>query len=130
MKKIGGNIVGIIQKKAIEKDENGNTIKNKIGEPIQSWVNAFEPLGWLGLQSGDSKYNYNAKLEESTHVFLCDFNADIYALSIPDENGKLPIVRMIVKGVVYDVLLIDNPDEMDKQLEIYLRRVGAWNGKL
>ena len=36
--------------------------------------------------------------------------------------------RMIVKGFVYDVLLIDNPDEMNEQLEIYLRKVGAWNG--
>jgi hypothetical protein len=35
---------------------------------------------------------------------------------------------MIIKGFVYDVLLIDNPDEMNEQLEIYLRKVGAWNG--
>ena len=36
---------------------------------------------------------------------------------------------MIIKGFVYDVTLIDNPDEMDEQLEIYLKRVGAWDGK-
>jgi hypothetical protein len=34
---------------------------------------------------------------------------------------------MICKGFIYDVLLIDNPDEMDEQLEIYLRKVGAYN---
>jgi len=36
---------------------------------------------------------------------------------------------MVIKGFVYDVLLIDNPDERNEQLEIYLKRVGAWNGE-
>ena len=124
MANIGGSITGVIQKRVFSG-------KNAIGEGETSWVDAFtNVLGWLGLQNGDSKYtNHKAKIEESTHVFLCDFNAGIYALSIPDASGKLPTVRMILKGIVYDVLLIDNPDEMDEQLEIYLRRVGAWNGK-
>lgn len=122
MANIGGNITGIIQKKASDS-------KNAIGERVSSWVDAFSLVGRLGLQSGDSKYtNFSAKLEESTHVFLCDFNPDAYSLSLPDESGKAPIVRMVIKGIVYDVLLIDNPDELDEQLEIYLRRVGAFNG--
>ena len=121
MANIGGNITAIIQKKASDS-------KNAIGERGSSWVDAFSPVGWLGLQSGDSKYTHSAKLEESTHVFLCDFDSDIYALTLPDEKGSTPIVRMIIKGFVYDVLLIDNPDEMDEQLEIYLRRVGAYSG--
>ena len=115
MNKIGGNIIGTVQIQT-------NTGKNAIGERVTEWKDAFSPVGWLGLQSGDSKFTHNAKLEESTHVFLCDFNADIYALTLPE-------VRMVIKGIVYDVLLIDNPDEMDEQLEIYLRRVGAWNGE-
>ena len=115
MAKIGGNITGIVQTKT--------TAKNDIGEAVKTWTDAFFPLGWLGLQSGDSKHsNFNAKLEESTHVFLCDYHSGIYALAGQD-------VRMIIKGMVYDVLLIDNPDEMDEQLEIYLRKVGAWDGK-
>ena len=122
MAKIGGNITGKIQVCTTE--------KNKIGEFTQQWKDAFSPIGWLGLQSGDSKHiTFNAKLEESTHVFLCDYNPDIYALTIPDEETKtIPNCRMIIKGMVYEVLLIDNPDEMDEQLEIYLRKVGAWNG--
>ena len=122
MANIGGNITGIIQK-------NASDSKNAIGERVSSWVDAFSLVGWLGLQSGDSKYtNFSAKLEESTHVFLCGFNSDAYSLSLPDKSGKAPIVRMVIKGIVYDVLLIDNPDELDEQLEIYLRRVGAFNG--
>ena len=114
MANIGGNIFGAVQVK--------ETVRNAIGEGAATWKDAFTQKGWLGLQSGDSKYtNYHAKLEESTHVFLCDYHAGIYALA--GQN-----TRMIIKGFVYDVLLIDNPDEMDEQLEIYLRKVGAWNG--
>ena len=115
MANIGGKTIGTIQTK--------RTQKNAIGEAVKTWENAFEMLGWLGLQSGGNTYTtFNAKLEESTHVFLCDYRSDIYALADKDT-------RMIIKGFVYDVLLIDNPDELDEQLEIYLRRVGAWDGK-
>ena len=123
MANIGGNIMGIVQ----------NSVpggQNAIGEAVSNWQNAFETVGWLGLQTGDSKRStFNAKLEESTHVFLCDYHSGIYALTLPEENGTVPTVRMIVKGIVYDVLLIDNPDEMGEQLEIYLKKVGAWDGK-
>ena len=111
MANIGGNITGIIQTKT--------TAKNAIGETEKTWADAFRQVGWLGMQSGDSKYtNFNAKIEESSHVFLCDYHSGIYGLAGQD-------VRMVIKGSVYDVLYIDNPDEMNEQLEIYLRKVGA-----
>jgi head-tail adaptor len=114
MANICGNITGAVQTK--------KTARNEVGEAVKTWTNAYSQRGWLGLQSGDSKYSsFNAKLEESTHVFLCDYHAGIYALADQDT-------RMVIKGKVYDVLLIDNPDEMDEQLEIYLRKVGAANG--
>ena len=119
MANIGGNIYATIQTKA-------SSGKNAIGESEITWSNAFtDVLGWLGLQNGDSKRTtFNAKIEESTHVFLMDFDAGIYALTDDDQD-----VRMIIKGKMYDVLLIDNPDEMDEQLEIYLRKIGGQNGR-
>jgi head-tail adaptor len=115
MANIGGNITAVMQIKA----ENG---KNAIGEAVNKWEDAFTLVGWLALQSGGNNRNtFNAKIEESSHVFLCDYHEGIYALADQDT-------RMIIKGNMYDVLLIDNPDEMDEQLEIYLRKVGAWNG--
>ena len=115
MSNIGGVTIGVIQ--------TNTAVKNAIGESVKEWVDAFSQRGWLGMQSGDSKYStHSAKIEESTHVFLCDYNPGIYALQDQDT-------RMILKGFVYDVLLIDNPDEMDEQLEIYLRKVGAWDGR-
>ena len=114
MANIGGNITGTIQVKF--------SSKNEIGENVETWADAYVHVGWLDLQSGDSKYsNFSAKVEESTHVFLCDYHSGVYALAGKDT-------RMILKGFVYDILLIDNPMEMDEQLEIHLRRVGAWNG--
>ena len=112
MANIGGNSNATIQTKA----SNGI---NAIGEAEVTWSDAFHVVGWLGLQSGDSKRaTYLAKLEESTHVFLCDFHEGIYAVAGQDT-------RLICKGNMYDVLLIDNPDEMNEQLEIYLRKVGG-----
>lgn len=106
------------------------TKKNEIGEAVAEWEDSFSLVGWLGLQSGDSKYtNFSAKIEESTHVFLCDYDPEVYELTIPDEDGITPIVRAVIKGMVYDVLLIDNPDEMNEQLELYLRKAGAWDAK-
>lgn len=115
MASIGGNITGRFQ--------TCTTKKNEIGESKKIWEDSVTHSGFLDLQSGDSKYtNFNAKLEESTHIFLCDFNSALYALADLDT-------RAIFKGIVYDVLLIDNPMEMNEQLEIYLKKVGAWDGK-
>lgn len=105
----------VIQKK-------GEAKLNKIGSRETEWVDSITIFGVLGGQSGDSKYtNFNAKIEESTHVYICDFDSEVYALA--DDN-----VRCIIKGKTYDVLWIDNPDELDIQLEIYLRLVGGQNG--
>lgn len=115
MANIGGNITGTIQTKT-------SLGKNEMGENIKDWADVYTTIGWLGMSSGNSPYlTYNAKMEESTHIFLCDYHSGIYALAGLDT-------RMIIKGFVYDVTFIDNPDEMDEQLEIFLKRVGAYNG--
>ena len=75
--------------------------------------------GWLDLTGGDSKHtNYNAKLQESTHVFVAEYVAlnDV----VTAENS-----RAVIAGKRYDVLLIDDPMEMHKQLEIYLKYTGG-----
>lgn len=80
MADIGGNITGKIQTKT-------TSGKNAMGEAENTWNDAFSHIGWLGLQSGEQKRNnFNAKIEESTHVFLLDFDADIYALAEQDTN--------------------------------------------
>lgn len=105
---IGGNIEAVIQQKS------GSTT-NEIGERIHEWADIQQLNGWLDLSAGDSKYSYNAKLQESTHIFICDY--------VPIDR-KSDDKRLVVSGVAYDVLLIDDPMELHQQLEIYLRYVG------
>ncbi len=107
---IGGNITAVIQ----QKSEND---KNTIGERVHKWTDIASLDGFLDLSNGDSGYtNYSAKIEESTHVFMCDYQE----LTITSEN-----TRMLIKGRIYTILLIDNPMEMDEHLEIYLKYVGV-----
>ncbi len=120
MSRIGGNISAIIQIR--------NISKNKIGEDIEQFINALpEFRGWLDLIEGDSKRtNYSAKLQESTHIFLCDYFELRYMkkgepeMKITPENS-----RMIVNGEVYEVLLYDDPMGMHEHLEIYLKYTGG-----
>lgn len=108
---IGGNIDGELQVKT--------TVKNEIGEGVSTWKTVNVLRGFLDLQSGDSKYgNYNAKIQESTHVFIFDY-VEL------DPEVKKENNRMVVDGYVYDVMLIDNPMNLNQQLEIYLKYTGG-----
>ena len=113
MKGIGGNITAVIQTATIT--------QNAIGEQVKSWADKQTLKGWLDLSAGDSKYTtYNAKIQESTHVFIADYVP--LASGIQAENS-----RMTINGKAYDILLIDNPMEMQtgSQLEIYLKYTGG-----
>lgn len=113
MKGIGGNVTVIIQTSA--------TTTNEIGEQVQQWTDTATLRGWLDLSGGDSKYSvYNAKVQESTHVFVADYQA--LPADLTAENS-----RLVCRGKHYDVLLIDNPMEMGSgsQLEIYLKYAGG-----
>lgn len=105
---IGGNIEAMLQQKS-------GSETNGIGEKIQRWSDAQSLWGWLDYTGGDSKYTYDAKLQESTHIFITDYTP------IDRSAGDK---RLIVNGAVYDVLLIDDPMELHQHLEIFLKFVG------
>ena len=113
MKGIGGNIKAIIQVSTIE--------DNDIGEHVETWTDAQTIKGWLDLSSGEAGYaTYNAKIQESTHVFIADY--------VPlDSRITAENSRMIINGKHYDMLMIDNPMEMGtgSQLEFYLKFTGG-----
>lgn len=105
---IGGNTEAMLQQKT-------GSESNSIGEKIPVWTDVQMLRGWLDYSGGDAKYTYDAKLQESTHIFLTDYTAiDRTA------NDK----RLVVNGAVYDVLMIDDPMELHQQLEISLKFVG------
>ena len=105
---IGGNIEAIVQ-------EIRGSESNPIGERILAWADVLTLKGWLDLSGGDSKYTYNAKLQESTHIFITD-----YVAIDRKANNK----RLVVNGEVYEILLIDDPMELHQHLEISLKYVG------
>ena len=113
---IGGNISGTLQLRQTE--------KNKIGEAVASWINAVPLFGWLDLMNGDSRHTvHNAKIQESTHIFICDYT-DLSPYKIISEN-----CRMTINGLVYEITLVDNPMGIGQQLEIYLKFVGGQYGE-
>jgi head-tail adaptor len=111
MKGIGGNLNATIQIRT--------TTKNSIGESVKTWTDVQTIKGWLDLGSGNSGYTtYDAKIQESTHVFVADFVP--LDSRITAENSSA-----IINGKRYDIMLIDNPMELNEQLEIYLKFTGG-----
>ena len=111
MKGIGGNTKATIQVRTVT--------KNAIGEQVKEWEDVQTITGWLDLSGGDSRYNvFYAKIQESTHFFISDHVK-------LDDRITAENARMVVSGKVYDILLIDNPMEMNQQLEFYLKYTGG-----
>lgn len=135
---VGGNIQALLQVK-------NRGAKNAIGEVTAQWVDCTSIKGWLDLSTGDSKHTtFYAKVQESTHIFLCDFtnlknlstkrawnpfNFLTGVISQQNEQESVDVtsdnVRMVIDGLVYEILLIDNPMNMNDHLEIYLRFIGG-----
>ena len=107
---IGGNITALLQAK------KGYTT-NAIGETSPSYETILELKGFLDMQSYNTHRTYLTKIEEATHLFICDF------VEIEDTNSEDKI--LIVNNKSYEVLYIDNPMELNKHLEIYLKRIGG-----
>lgn len=112
MKDIRGNTKAIIQiVTGVE--------KNAIGEQVESWKDVQTIKGWIDLSGGTSGYtNYNAKIQESTHIFITDYVK-------LDSRIKAENSRLIINDKQYDVMLIDNPMELNAQLEVYLKYTGG-----
>lgn len=139
--RIGGNTWALLQVK-----QEG--VKNAIGERINTWIDCASIRGWLDLSSGDSKHTtFDAKIQESTHIFLSDFeslknlstewtwnpfNLQTGVITKTDNTSKVNVAsdnaRMVINGVAYEILLIDNPMGMNDHLEFYLKYIGGQNG--
>lgn len=111
MKRIGGNTEATIQVSTIT--------RNAIGEQVQTWQDVQTVTGWLDLSSGNSSYTgYNAKVQESTHLFVCDY---VHL----DSRIQAESASAVINGKRYDVMMIDDPMGLNRQLEIYLKYTGG-----
>lgn len=105
---IGGNCTAVLQMQ--------KTSKSNIGEPHKTWQTLTTLNGFLDFTGGDASYksNYKGKLEETTHVFICDY----------EDIGVEPTqCRLLINDRVYDVLMIDNPMGLNEHLEIMLKYI-------
>ena len=136
MKKIGGNTTAYLQIKT--------SAKNEIGELVPSWKNVLSFVGWIDLMGGEATFrNFNAKIQESTHVFIADFDAGTVVAEdvtwvptskeLQKQDGDIIVItevtpdvaRLVVNGDVYDITLIDDPMELHYHWEFYLKYIGG-----
>ena len=105
---IGGNVTAVLQTKT--------TTKNAFGEKTESWSDLQLLKGFLDFTGGDGSYksNFKGAVEETTHVFICDYDK-ITSEAMPTQ------CRMVIDNKVYDVLMIDNPMQLNQHLEIMLK---------
>lgn len=109
---IGGNAKATFQTKT--------TQRNALKEQETVWTDADTLTGFLDLMTGGADYRYNAKMQESTHVFIADYKP--LKAGITAESA-----RLVISGQVYEITLIDNPMGLlgDSHWEIYLRYTGG-----
>lgn len=136
MKKIGGNTTAYLQIKT--------STPNEIGELVPSWTTVMTFVGWLDMMGGEASFrNYNAKIQESTHVFVADFDAGTVVVDdvtwvptskeLQKQDGDIVVItevtpdvaRLLVNGDVYDISFVDDPMELHYQWEFYLKFVGG-----
>ena len=105
---IGGNITAVIQTKT--------SSKNEYGALIDTWTEVTTIRGFLDFTGGDGSYksNFKGKLEETTHLFICDYNEVFKTLNATKS-------RLIIDNQIYDILMIDDPMNLHKHLEIMLK---------
>lgn len=112
-----GNDTAMIQTKTV--------VKNDIGEGVETWTDSFELFGYLDFQSGQNDLSqYDAKVQETTHIFLCDYR------EIMDHIGELNSedCRLICKNQIYQILMVDDPMELHRHIEVFLKYVGIGLG--
>lgn len=105
---IGGNVDAIIQVET--------SSKNAFGEKETTYKDLTTVKGFLDYTGGDGSYknNFKGELEETTHIFICDYE-NVASKATPTQS------RMIIDDKIYDILYIDNPMNLNEHLEIMLK---------
>lgn len=105
---IGGNVTATIQAKT--------TSRNEYGALTDSWKEVTTVKGFLDYSGGDGSYksDFKGDLAETTHIFICDFNSTV-------AQATATLSRLIIDNKIYDVLMIDDPMNLHKHIEIILK---------
>ncbi len=106
-----GNRTALLQRRSIT--------TNALGERVSLWTEERTLTGWLDYSAGSvngSLGKYSALAEESTHVFLCEYDA------WGTEDG-VETSRLVIDGVRYQLLLADDPMGLGHHWELLLKRL-------
>ena len=103
----------------------------------EEWVAIMTSLGRLDLQAGSERVVGLKVATEATHIWMCspfttlidDEQATMFFGSpfAPSPYGEAVPVnltnkdRLVVDGKAYDIVYVDNPMNLGKHLEIYLK---------
>lgn len=93
------------------------TVDDGYGGEKQEWQDHLEVDGFLDQLSSDEVLASDRINAISTHVFITFDISDI-----------TPSDRAIIGGKVYNIQNVDNPMQMDEQLEITLEYTGDTHG--
>lgn len=116
---IGGNINAMVQVKT-----DGEV--NEIGERLHTWNTVATVNGFLDYSGGQNDTKFDAKIQDTTHMFLCDYQS---LEGTPEQAGATSEnARMLINGENYEILLIDDPMNLHQHLEIYLKYLGGGLG--
>lgn len=121
MKSIDGNIELVLKRKS-------SFDKNEIGENVPKLVDYMTFKGFLDMANTNTTHAvYNAKMQDSTHYFICDYKE---LETFIDDKGveKKPRIDELVaycNDKEFDVLWVDNPMELNYHLEFYLEYKGV-----
>lgn len=108
MKKIGGNTDLILKIR--------NQVKNEIGEEVTKWVDYKTIHGFMDFMSeATGRTNFNSKIVESTHVFVCDY---------VDIDKGVTELTAFHNDKEYEITYIDDPMNLHYHLEIFLKYIG------
>lgn len=122
MKKINGNKDLVLKVKDYYD-------KNEIGENIPAYVDYFTlKNGFLDMSNTNTNYTtYNAKIQDSTHFFICDYQELPTFIDIKgnERKPKIDELKAYCDEKEYEVLYIDNVQELNYHYEIYLQYKGV-----
>ena len=105
---IGGNIDLVLKQKG--------TVKNGIGENVMSWIDYKTIHGFLDFSTeATGRTNYNSKIVDSDHVFICDY---------VEINKPIIELKAYCNNKEFDITYIDDPMNLHKHLEIFLKYIG------
>lgn len=108
MKKIGGNTDLILKRKT--------QVKNEIGEEVITWVDYKTIHGFMDFMSeATGRTNFNSKIVESTHVFVCDY--------VEIDKSEIELAAFH-NNKEYEITYIDDPMGLHYHLEIFLKYIG------